>query len=359
MPMSPTYVIAEAGVNHNGSLDLGRDLIDAAAEAGADAVKFQTFRADALTTKAAPKAAYQREATDATESQYSMLKALELSESDHEALVEHCQKRGIQFLSTPFDTESLSFLVDRFDMPRVKVPSGEITNGPLVLAAARTGRPVILSTGMSTLGEVEQALGVLAFGYTAERSVPPRLDAFAEAYASEDGQQALRSRVTVLHCTTAYPTPLAEVNLRAMDTIRAAFGVAAGYSDHTVGIAVPIAAVARGATLIEKHFTTDRSLPGPDHRASLEPGELAQMVRSIRDVEAALGSAIKAPTATELDNRSVGRKSLTAAVPISQGDVLTASNVTAQRPGTGVSPMHYWDRLGETAGHRYETGQLL
>ncbi len=357
--MSKTYIIAEAGVNHNGSLDLARKLIDVAAEAGADAVKFQTFRADALTTRAAPKATYQRETTDAAESQYAMLKALELDESDHEALVAHCQERGIQFLSTPFDTESLALLVDRFDIPRVKVPSGEITNGPLVLAAARTGRPVILSTGMSTLGEVEQALGALAFGYTAERSASPGFEAFADAYASDEGQEALRTRVTVLHCTTAYPTPLAEVNLRAMDTIHGAFGVAVGYSDHTVGIVIPIAAVARGATLIEKHFTTDRSLPGPDHRASLEPGELAEMVRSIREVEASLGYAIKAPTSAELENRPVGRKSLTAAVPIAEGEEFTPQNVTAQRPGTGISPMHYWEYLGANAGRTYKTGEAL
>ena len=357
--MDATYIIAEAGVNHNGSLDLGRDLIDAAADAGADAVKFQTFRADALVTQAAPKAAYQREATDAAESQHAMLKALELSESDHEALVAHCHERDIQFLSTPFDTESLALLVDRFSIPRVKVPSGEITNAPLVLAAARTQRPVILSTGMSTLGEIEQALGVLAFGYTADRGASPGLGAFARAYASHEGQAALRTHVTVLHCTTAYPTPLAEVNLRAMDTIRAAFGLAVGYSDHTVGIAVPIAAVARGATLIEKHFTTDRTLPGPDHRASLEPGELAAMVRSVRDVEAALGRATKAPTATELENRSVSRKSLTAAAPIAAGERFTAQNVTAQRPGTGVSPMHYWERLGKAAERHYGSGEAL
>ena len=357
--MSATYIIAEAGVNHNGSLDLGRDLIDAAADAGADAVKFQTFRADALVTKAAPKAGYQRETTDAAETQHAMLKALELSESAHQALVAHCQAREVQFLSTPFDTESLALLVDRFGIPRVKVPSGEITNAPLMLAAARTQRPVILSTGMSTLGEIEQALGVLAFGYTAERGAAPGLDAFAGAFASDEGQEALRTRVTVLHCTTAYPTPLAEVNLRAMDTIRAAFGVAVGYSDHTAGLAVPIAAVARGATLIEKHFTTDRTLPGPDHRASLEPGELAEMVRSIREVEAALGHAVKAPTATERANRSVSRKSLTAAVPIAQGEPFTAQNVTAQRPGTGTSPMHYWERLGETAARPYGPGEAL
>lgn len=354
-----TYVIAEAGVNHNGSLDLARQLIDAAAEAGADAVKFQTFRADSLVTEAAPKAAYQRETTDAAESQYAMLKALELSEADHDALVAHCQERAIQFLSTAFDEDSLDFLVERYDLPRVKMPSGEITNGPLLLCAARTGRPVILSTGMSTLGEVEQALGVLAFGYTAALKAKPGTEAFAHAYASDEGQAAVRERVTVLHCTTAYPTPFEAVNLRAMDTLRSAFGVRVGYSDHTTGIAVPVAAVARGAELIEKHFTLDRSMPGPDHRASLEPDELGAMVRSIREVEAALGSSIKAPTAEEMENQQVVRKSLVARTPITVGESLTDTNLAVRRPGTGLSPMRYWDVVGTATQQAYAPGDAI
>jgi N-acetylneuraminate synthase len=358
MSLPSTYVIAEAGVNHNGSLDIARDLIDVAAEAGADAIKFQTFRADTLVTRSASKAAYQRVTTDAHESQHAMLEALELSEDDHQALVEHCTVRGVQFLSTPFDPESLRMLIERFEMHRIKVPSGEITNGPLLLAAARTGRPVILSTGMSTLGEVEQALGVLAFGYT-ERGDPPGVENFEGAYASADGQSALRDRVTVLHCTSEYPAPPEAVHLRAMDTLRAAFGLSVGYSDHTRGIAVSIAAVARGAVLVEKHFTLDRSLPGPDHRASLEPDELTAMVRAIRDVEAALGQSVKAPTAAELDTRAVARKSLMAAAAIREGEPFSVENVAARRPGTGVSPMEYWRYMGERAPHAYEPGDLL
>ena len=357
--MSATYIIAEAGVNHNGSLDLARELIDVAANAGASAVKFQTFRADALVSKSAPKAAYQLATTGELESQHAMLKALELSEADHHALVEHCARRGIQFLSTPFDAESLDLLVDRFDLPRIKIPSGEITNGPLILRVARTGRPAIVSTGMSTLGEVEDALSVLAFGYVAAANQEAGREAFSVAYGSDEGQAALRERVTLLHCTTEYPAPFGEVNLRAMDTLREAFGVPVGYSDHTEGITIPVAAVARGATLIEKHFTTDRTLPGPDHRASLEPDELAEMVRAIRTVEAALGRGIKMPAPSERANRAVARKSVVARVTIDEGEAFSEENLTVRRPGTGVSPMQYWSYLGETARRAYEAGDTL
>lgn len=357
--MPTPYIIAEAGVNHNGSLDQARALIDVAAEAGADAVKFQTFRADTLVTRTASKADYQKETTGAHESQHAMLRALELSEADHEALVAHCRLRGIAFLSTPFDVQSLHLLVDRFDLARVKVPSGEITNAVLLLEVARVGRPVILSTGMSTLAEVEQALGVLAFGFTAPAGVQPGTETFLAAYASPEGQAALRDRVTVLHCTTAYPTPAADVNLRAMDTLRDAFGLPVGYSDHTLGLHVPVAAVARGAVLIEKHFTLDRTLPGPDHRASLEPDELAAMVRAIREVEAALGAPRKAPAAVEIGNRAVARKSLVAAQPIAAGEVFTEENVAVRRPGTGRSPFEYWACLGRRAERAYEEGEVL
>jgi N-acetylneuraminate synthase len=353
-----TYVIAEAGVNHNGSIDLARDLIDVAAEAGADAVKFQTFRADTLVTRWAPKAAYQRVTTAAQESQHAMLKALELSDDHHQALVEHCAGRGVQFLSTPFDLESLRLLIERFGMQRIKVPSGEITNGPLLLAAARTGRPVILSTGMSTLGEVEESLSVVAFGYT-NLDAPPTVEGFRFAYESEDGQRVLRDRVTLLHCTSEYPTEPEDVHLRAMDTLRSAFGLPVGYSDHTRGLVVPIAAVARGAVLVEKHFTLDRTLPGPDHRASLEPEELAEMVRAIREVEAALGRSIKAPTSGELETRLAARKSLTAAKSIRAGEQFSEENVIARRPGTGVSPMHFWSYVGQRAPRQYDPGELL
>ena len=353
-----TYVIAEAGVNHNGSLDRAKRLVDGAAEAGADAVKFQTFRADALTAETAEKAAYQQETTDADQSQRAMLRDLELPPSFHEALLEHCAERDLQFLSSPFDPASVDLLVDRFDVPRIKIPSGEITNAPLLLHIARTGRPAILSTGMSTLGDVEEALGVLAFGYL-DSDEAPGMEACRAAYASDRGQEALRDHVALLHCTSEYPAPVDEVNLRAMDTLRSAFGLPVGLSDHTRGTAVPVAAVARGAQIVEKHFTLDRTLPGPDHRASLEPDELAAMVEGIRRVEQALGSARKRPTPSETKNRTVARKSLVAAAPIAAGEPFTEANLTAKRPGTGLSPTRYWDYLGRTADRDYDTDELI
>lgn len=352
------YIIAEAGVNHNGSLDVARRLIDVAAEAGADAVKFQTFKADNLVSRAARKADYQQRTTDAEESQFEMIRRLELSESDHALLKRHCETAGIEFLSTPFDLDSLNFLNGPMALPRLKLPSGEITNAPFLVEVARTGKPVILSTGMSTLIEVEQALGVLAFGYLHPGGAPD-VEAFGHAFASDAGRAALRSKVVLLHCTTEYPAPLDEINLRAMDTLRDVFGLPVGYSDHTAGIAVPIAAAARGACVLEKHFTLDRSLPGPDHAASLEPRELAAMVESVRQVERALGSPEKAPTASELKNRAVARKSLVAARPIRKGEPFTLANLAVKRPGDGLSPFQYWDRLGSIADRDYAEDQAI
>jgi N-acetylneuraminate synthase len=352
------FIIAEAGVNHNGSLAQAIQLVDAAAESGADAVKFQTFKADKLVSRAAPKAEYQIESTGASESQHEMIRKLELDEAAHLSLKQHCRSKNIEFLSTPFDLESLDMLVSRFDLSFIKLASGEITNAPFLLAAARTGKPVILSTGMSDLGDVENALGVLAFGYACHEAAPS-LAAFKAAYCSEDGQSVLRGRVTLLHCTTEYPAPLAEVNLRAMETLRQAFGLSVGYSDHTAGIAIPIAAAALGATVIEKHFTLDRNLPGPDHKASLEPHELTEMVRAIRQVEQSLGSPCKAPTPSELKNRPVARKSLVAARDISPGEAFTAENLAIKRPGNGISPLHYWDWLGKAASRPYAADESI
>lgn len=352
------FIIAEAGVNHNGSLKMAFELIDAARAAGADAVKFQSFKADKLVTRTASKAAYQKQTTSESESQRDMLKKLELSDADHEALIEHCRKVGIEFLSTPFDTESMHMLVGRFGVTRLKLPSGELTNAPFFLEAARTGRPAIVSTGMSTLGEIEAALGVLAFGYV-RNGEDPSLAAFEAAYSSPAGAAALVRNVTLLHCTTEYPAPLVDVNLRAMDTLAAAFGLAVGYSDHTDGIAIPIAAAARGATLIEKHFTLDRDLPGPDHRASLNPDDLKRMVQGIRDVESALGLPRKAPAMSELKNRSIARKSLVAAVPIAAGEILTERHITVKRPGSGRSPMEFWGLLNTKASRAYDVDELL
>jgi N-acetylneuraminate synthase len=347
-----TFVIAEAGVNHNGSLELAHKLVDVAADAGADVVKFQTFRADLLATAKATKADYQVANTNEGGSQLAMLRRLELSPDDHHALVAHCEARGIRFMSTAFDSDSLAFLAT-LDMPAVKIPSGDITCGPLLLQAGRLRRPLIVSSGMSTLGEIEHALGVIAFGLTTEREPSGRAD-FDAAYSSAEGRLALERHVTLLHCVTQYPAPPEAVNLRAMDTMATAFGLPVGYSDHTLGIEVSIAAVARGAVVIEKHFTLDRSLPGPDHAASLEPAELKQLVASIRSVERALGSPIKRPAAAEMANRPVARRSVVAARAIHRGEVFTAAMLAAKRPGHGISPMDLWALVGQPADRDYE-----
>ena len=349
------YIIAEAGVNHNGSLDMALELVDTAARAGADAVKFQTFTAASLVARSAPKADYQRRTTDTGETQFEMLRRLELTESDHAVLMVRCREQGIAFLATPFDSESLALLCGRFSLETIKVSSGDLTNAPFLLEIGRVARKVILSTGMSSLSDVENALGVLAHAMSASKA-PPGTAAFAEAYASTAGQAALRQSVTLLHCTTEYPAPIAEVNLRAMDTMAAAFGLPVGYSDHTEGIHVPVAAVARGATLIEKHFTLDKTLPGPDHRASLNPVELAAMVAAVRDIEMALGDGIKRPTPAEISNRIAARKSLVAAGPVLAGEPLA---LAVKRPGNGVSPFQYWALQGRPASRDYHPDELI
>jgi N-acetylneuraminate synthase len=353
-----TTIIAEAGVNHNGSLEMAKKLIDAAAEAGADAVKFQTFRAEALVSATAPKAEYQKEATGTAESQFTMLKKLELDEAAHRVLAAHCRARGILFLSTPFDEKSVDLLAKRIGVPLLKLPSGEITNGPLLLKAARTRKPILLSTGMSDLKDIEAALGVLAFGYTRPQDAPSRT-AFRKAYLSPAGRQALKKLVTLLHCTTEYPAPFADVNLLAMDTMRNAFGLPVGFSDHTPGMIIPVAAAARGAVVIEKHFTLDRSLPGPDHRASLEPKELKAMVRAIRDVERALGTGDKRPAPSERKNLAIARRSLVAAREIKKGERFTQENLTCKRPGGGASPLRYWEVLGKKATRNYRQDEVV
>lgn len=346
-------IIAEAGVNHDGSLERARALVDAAVAAGADIVKFQTFRADRIATRKVGKAEYQKRGTAAGESQHAMLQRLELDEAAHADLVAHCRARGIEFLSTPFDLPSIDLLTRRHGLGRLKISSGDLTNGPLLLHAARSGASIILSTGMSTLGEIEAALGILAFGMTAPAQLPPGEAGFAAAYQSEEGQGALRERVTLLHCTSQYPAPPESVNLRAMETMRAAFGLPVGYSDHTMGIAIPIAAAARGAGVIEKHFTLDRGLPGPDHKASLEPDELGRMVAAIRETEAALGSPLKAPAEGERATRAVARKCLVAASAIRRGDRFTAANIDSKRAEGGVSAMRYWEALERLAERDY------
>lgn len=352
-------IIAEAGVNHNGSADLAFKLIDAAHAAGVDIVKFQTFKAKNLVTKKARQAEYQTRNTGVAESQFDMLSRLELDYDTHKALIEYCKQLGIEFLSTAFDAESLSFLVNDLGLKTLKIPSGELTNAPFVLEHARTGCDLIVSTGMATLAEVETALGVIAFGLTREADALPSEIAFAEAYASEPGREALKRKVTLLHCTTEYPAPINEINLRAMQTMATAFGLAPGYSDHSAGITIPVAAAALGAQLIEKHFTLDKTMEGPDHKASLEPGELTAMVLGIRDVEQALGNGIKGPQPSEVKNKVVARKSLVAASSIGAGELLTEANLTVKRPGDGLSPYRYWSLLGSSAGRDYEEGELI
>lgn len=353
----PTFVIAEAGVNHNGDLGMALRLVDAAAEAGADAVKFQSFRSADLVAQHAPKAEYQLRTTDNNESQFEMIRRLELDPAAHDTLHRHCVARGIEFLSTPFDTTSLHMLVERFAMRTIKVSSGDLNNAPFLLDIARASQRVILSTGMATLADIEAALGVLAFGWSPDAlNTPPSRSAFEAAFASIEGQQHLRERVVVLHCTTEYPAPCNEVNLRAMSTLAAAFPVSVGYSDHTQGIHIPLAAVALGATLIEKHFTLDRELPGPDHKASLLPSELAAMVRGIREVEQALGDGIKRPTASEWKNRAVARKSLVAARDTRAGEPL---DLACKRPGSGRSPLDFWQLQHQPASRDYAADEAI
>jgi N,N'-diacetyllegionaminate synthase len=328
------FIIAEAGVNHNGSLELAKKLVDVAAEAGADAVKFQTFKAEAVVSRFAPKAEYQKQTTDANESQLEMIKKLELSYEDFEGLFRYSQNRGIIFMSTPFDIESARFLKD-LGVEIFKIASGEITNYPLLREIGSYGKEIILSTGMAKLGEIEEALELLTiFGTPKEK-------------------------ITVLHCNTEYPTPYEDVNLRAMLTIREAFKVKVGYSDHTLGIEIPVAAVALGACVIEKHFTLDKNLPGPDHRASLEPEELKAMVRAIRNVEKALGSGIKKPSPSELKNLPIARKSIVARRAIKKGEIFTEDNLTVKRPGTGISPMRWTEVLGRKAPRDFKQDEMI
>lgn len=329
------FIIAEAGVNHNGSLDRAKEMVKVAADAGVDAVKFQTFTADTLVIKDAAKAAYQIKTSGQNESQFEMLKKLELSFGSHLELIKTCKSCQIEFLSTPFDLTTIDLLKET-GINKWKIPSGEITNLPYLRKIASFGQEVILSTGMADLQEIEAALSV-----------------FASAGIPLD-------RITVLHCNTEYPTPIQDVNLKAMQTIRDSFpGVNIGYSDHTKGIEIPIAAVAMGAAMIEKHFTLDKNLPGPDHMASLSPEELAQMVRAVRNIETAIGNGIKKPSPSEEKNIPVARKSIVAARSIAAGDRFTQDNLTAKRPGNGISPMKWDEIIGKCALKNYKKDDLI
>ena len=327
-------IIAEAGVNHNGDIELAKQLIDSAANAGADLVKFQTFKASRIATQAAAKAEYQTLTTDKTQSQVAMLSQLELCSEMHTILIAHCRDRNIQFFSSGFDIPSLDFLAS-LGAECFKIPSGEITNLPYLRHIAAFGKPLILSTGMASLGEIEAALEVL------------------------ETAGMMRNQITVLHCNTEYPSPMHDVNLRAMCSIRDAFGVEVGYSDHTSGIEVSIAAVALGAIVIEKHLTLDCNLPGPDHKASIEPAEFAEMVRSIRNIEEAMGDGIKRPSASEIKNKLIARKSLVAATLIRAGERFTADNLTVKRPGSGINPMLMDEVIGLIASRDFKEDDLI
>lgn len=329
-----TLIIAEAGVNHNGSIEIAKKMIDVAALAGADLVKFQTFKAESLVIHSADKAEYQKESTSTNESQFNMIKKLELDQAAHEDLIKYCEHKGIRFLSTAFDHDSINLLTE-LNIPLYKIPSGEITNLPYLRHIGGMGKPIIMSTGMSTLDEVHDVLNILA------------------------GAGAEKNKITILHCNTEYPTPMEDVNLKAMLTMKDELGVAVGYSDHTLGIEVPIAAVAMGACVIEKHFTLDRTLPGPDHAASLEPDELKAMVATIRNIEKAMGDGLKKPSLSEIKNIPIARKSIVAKKLIKKGEYFTENNLTVKRPGTGVSPME-WDKvIGKESQANFEPDDLI
>ncbi|QGM31026.1 N-acetylneuraminate synthase [Bacillus sp. N3536] len=352
------FIIAEAGVNHNGSIELAKELVNKAKESGADAVKFQTFKAENLVIRDAKQADYQVTNLGEATTQYDMLKELELSFEDFKRLKEYCDSLNIEFLSTPFDIESVDFLIDELQMRIVKIPSGELTNTPFLHYVATKQKKIIISTGMATMDEIHEALSYLAFGLSKPYE-EVKIDKVNSFYKTKEAMEKLQQFVTVLHCTTEYPAPYKTINLNAMKQLENDLQLPIGLSDHSEGIAVPIAAVGAGAKLIEKHFTIDRQLPGPDHLASLEPNELFEMIKNIRNVEQALGSGVKAPTSVELSNRNAARKSLVASKDIKKDDLLTNENIMVKRPGTGLNPSFYWSLIGTKAKKSYKKDDLI
>lgn len=351
-----TYIIAEAGVNHNGSTKTAKELIDVAVDAGADAIKFQSFQAKKLVVEDAQMASYQVENTGKNESQLKLLQKLELSFDAHKELYNYCEGR-IDFLSTPFDSDSLKMLIDEFKLPIIKISSGDLTNAPLLLDVAKTKTNVIISTGMSNIDEIKEALGVLSFGFL-EKTIPS-VENFATCYNSEEGKKILKEKVSILHCTTQYPTPMEDVNLNAMITLKNEFNLKTGYSDHTLGIHVSVCAVSLGAEVIEKHFTLDKKMEGPDHRASLNPEELKLMVKEIREIEYAMGSTHKDVTPSELENKTIARKSIVASKEIKKGDLFTEENLTFKRPEGGLRPIRFWECLGSKATRDFKLDEKV
>ncbi|MEC1178877.1 N-acetylneuraminate synthase [Metasolibacillus meyeri] len=356
--MSKTYIIAEAGVNHNGSLEMAKKLVMVAKEAGADAVKFQTFKAETLVTKQAKQADYQVDNLGEATSQFAMLKKLELSYKEFEELQAFCYTENIEFLSTPFDFESVDFLLDDLHIAKIKIPSGDLTNAPFIHYIATKQKPMILSTGMATVEEIHESLAFISYGL-AKPLENVTVDLVKQFYQTEQAKKVLQQYVTLLHCTTQYPTPPTSINLYAMNEIKRTFQLPVGFSDHSEGIHIPIAAVGMGATIIEKHFTLDKTLEGPDHIASLNPMELKQMVKGIREVEQALGNGIKQPTAEEFKNRIPARKSIVAKKPIKVGEIFSVNNITVKRPGNGISPSEYWSYIGKIALKSYNEDELI
>lgn len=354
MQISPIVLIAEAGVNHNGSLSRAFDLVDAAADAGADYIKFQTFSAKAMVAKSAALAAYQEAQIGGAKSQLDMLLELELDEDAHHALIEKCRARDIGFLSTPFDLVSLTLLTQTLSQSVLKIGSGDLNNGPLLYSAAQTGCDIILSTGMANLGDIELALGLLALGYSAAPPARPARVDMRMAWVDETARARLSGKVSLLHCVSNYPASAGASNLRAMATMQAAFGLPVGYSDHTLGGAAAIAAASLGAHCIEKHLTLDRSLPGPDHAASSEPAELSEIFKAVREVEVMLGSPIKQCTPEEVDTAQVARKRLVAQRDIKAGETFEIANLTTKRAPAGGDPMAYWEMIGKPARRDYQ-----
>lgn len=353
-----TYIIAEAGVNHNGSIIMAKELVKAAKDAGANAVKFQTFKAENLATKKAKQADYQVENLGETTSQFEMLKKLELSYEEFVELQLFCRSEQIEFLSTPFDFESVDFLVNQLELSKIKIPSGEITNAPFLHYIAIQKKPIILSTGMAVIEEIHEALAFIAYGL-AKPGVPVIIADVESFYQTEEAKKLLQKYVTLMHCTTQYPTPVDSVNLNAINEMKKIFQLPVGFSDHSEGINIPMVAVGMGAQVIEKHFTLDRALEGPDHVASLTPEELTLMIHNIREIEFALGDGVKRPSEIELKNRIPVRKSLVTKKSIKTGELFTADNLTVKRPGNGVSPKKYWDYIGQPALNNYDEDELV
>lgn len=353
-----TYIIAEAGVNHNGSLEMAKQLVDVAKQAGVNAVKFQTFRAESLVTRSAQQANYQVNNLGKATSQFDMLKKLELSYKEFVELKFYCDVNQIEFLSTPFDIESVDFLLNDIGISKIKIPSGEVTNSPFIHYIATKKKPMILSTGMATMEDVHDALSYIAYGL-AFPSQKVDINQVQSFYQTVESKLLLKEYVTVLHCTTEYPAPYDTINLNAMNEMKRELHLPIGFSDHSQGIAVPIAAVALGALVIEKHFTLDHSLPGPDHLASLEPNDLKEMVAGIRAIEHSLGTGHKIPTSIELENRQAARKSIVAKVRVAAGEIFTESDLAIKRPGNGMPPIKYWDLIGKEAKKSYEVDELI